>query len=121
MDQDKLGGKKEIQDTRFVTQFAGDPDYQMLPRSSDGQLLFLLNNIAKMKHSFVQMYRAKSRECEQKTCRIDELEKLVAEQEAKTLPPQHVTNIFNGEIKQMVGHVDQQTIQTKNTDERTND
>lgn len=51
VDQDKLGGKKEIQDTRFVTQFAGDPDYQMLPRSSDGQLLFLLNNISKMKHS----------------------------------------------------------------------
>ena len=51
VDQDKLGGKKEIQDTRFVTQFAGEPDFQMLPRSSDGQLLFLLNNIAKMKHS----------------------------------------------------------------------
>ena len=79
-------------------------------------------SIAKMKHSFVQMYRAKSRECEQKTCRIDELEKLVAEQDKRTLPPQQVTNnYFNGEIKQMVGHVDQQTIQTKNTDERTND
>ena len=51
VDQDKLGGKKEIQDTRFVTQFGDDPDFQMLPRSSDGQLLFLLNNIAKMKHS----------------------------------------------------------------------
>ena len=51
VDQDKLGGKKGIQDTRFVTQFADDPEYQMLPRSSDGQMLFLLNNIAKMKHS----------------------------------------------------------------------
>lgn len=51
VDQDKLGGKKEILDTRFVTQFADDPEYQMLPRSSDGQMLFLLNNISKMKHS----------------------------------------------------------------------
>lgn len=51
VDQDKLGGKKGIQDTRFVTQFADDPEYKMLPRSSDGQMLFLLNNIAKMKHS----------------------------------------------------------------------
>ena len=51
VDQDKLGGKKGIQDTRFVTQFADDPEYQMIPRSSDGQMLFLLNNIAKMKHS----------------------------------------------------------------------
>ena len=46
VDQDKLGGKKGIQDTRFVTQFADDPEYKMLPRSSDGQMLFLLNNIA---------------------------------------------------------------------------
>lgn len=51
VDQDKLGGKKGIQDTRFVTQFTDDPEYKMLPRSSDGQMLFLLNNIAKMKHS----------------------------------------------------------------------
>lgn len=51
VDQDKLGGKKDILDTRFVTQFADDPEFQMIPRSSDGQMLFLLNNIAKMKHS----------------------------------------------------------------------
>lgn len=51
VDQDKLGGKKEILDPRFVTQFADNPEYQMLPRSSDGQMLFLLNNISKMKHS----------------------------------------------------------------------
>ena len=79
-------------------------------------------SIAKLKHSFVQMYRAKSRECEQNKSRVEELEKLVAEQEKKTLPPQHVTNnIFNGEVKQMVGYLDQQTIQNSNTDERTDD
>ncbi len=51
VDADRLGGKKEIADTRFVTNFAGIPDFSMIPRVSDGQLLFLLNNIAKMKHN----------------------------------------------------------------------
>ena len=46
---DKLGGKKGIIDTRFVTQFGNDGDFSMIPRVSDGQLLFLLNNVAKMK------------------------------------------------------------------------
>jgi type I restriction enzyme M protein len=48
-DADKLGGKKDIQDTRFVTSFAGNGDFGMIPRTSDGQLLFLLNNVSKMK------------------------------------------------------------------------
>jgi type I restriction enzyme M protein len=50
-DADKLGGKKGIMDTRFITQFAGDAEFSMLPRSSDGQLLFLLNNVSKMKET----------------------------------------------------------------------
>ncbi len=48
MDAEKLGGKKEILDPRFVVDFDDDPAFAMIPRSSDGQLLFLLNNIAKM-------------------------------------------------------------------------
>jgi type I restriction enzyme M protein len=48
-DAEKLGGKKGIQDTRFVTSFGDIPDFGMIPRSSDGQLLFLLNNVSKMK------------------------------------------------------------------------
>ena len=51
MDADKMGGKKGIQDTRFVTQFADIPDFSMIPRVSDGQLLFLLNNVSKMKET----------------------------------------------------------------------
>jgi type I restriction-modification system DNA methylase subunit len=47
---DKMGGKKGILDTRFITKFAGDPEFTMIPHTSDGQLLFLLNNISKMKH-----------------------------------------------------------------------
>jgi type I restriction enzyme M protein len=48
-DAEKLGGKKGIIDTRFVTSFAGEGEFAMLPRVSDGQLLFLLNNVSKMK------------------------------------------------------------------------
>ena len=48
-DADKLGGKKGILDSRFITSFAGEAEFSMLPRVSDGQLLFLLNNVSKMK------------------------------------------------------------------------
>lgn len=51
VDADRLGGKKGIQDTRFITQFGETPDFSMIPRTSDGQLLFLLNNVSKMKET----------------------------------------------------------------------
>ena len=51
IDAERMGGKKGIQDTRFVTRFAGIPDFGMIPRTSDGQLLFLLNNVSKMKET----------------------------------------------------------------------
>ena len=50
VDAEKMGGKKEILDPRFVTTHGGDSDFGMIPRVSDGQMLFLLNNISKMKH-----------------------------------------------------------------------
>ena len=50
-DAEKLGGKKGIIDTRFVIDHAGDGEFSMLPRVSDGQMLFLLNNVAKMKET----------------------------------------------------------------------
>ena len=49
VDADKMGGKKEILDTRFNTYLEDGETMPMIPRTSDGQLLFLLNNIAKMK------------------------------------------------------------------------
>ncbi len=52
-DADKLGGKKDITDPRFVTNFADQSDYSMIPRISDGQMLFMLNNIAKMKENTI--------------------------------------------------------------------
>ena len=48
-DAEKMGGKKEILDTRFNTYLEDGEVMPMIPRTSDGQLLFLLNNVAKMK------------------------------------------------------------------------
>lgn len=48
-DAEKMGGKKEILDTRFNTYMENGETMPMIPRTSDGQLLFLLNNVAKMK------------------------------------------------------------------------
>ena len=48
-DAEKMGGKKEILDTRFNTYLENGDLMPMIPRTSDGQLLFLLNNVAKMK------------------------------------------------------------------------
>ncbi|NLO19384.1 MAG: SAM-dependent DNA methyltransferase [Ignavibacteria bacterium] len=49
IDQDKMGGKSGLTDHRFVIQYKDEPVYKMITRSSDGQLLFLVNKIAKMK------------------------------------------------------------------------
>lgn len=43
--------KKNIIDNRFVTSYGEESDFRMIPDVSDGQLLFLLNNISKMKNT----------------------------------------------------------------------
>jgi type I restriction enzyme M protein len=48
-DQERMGGKKGLHDQRFVITHAGEPDYSLMTRSSDGQLLFLANMLSKMK------------------------------------------------------------------------
>jgi type I restriction enzyme M protein len=48
-DLERMGGKDGIKDPRFLIQHAGDPEYSLLTRSSDGQLLFLANMLSKMK------------------------------------------------------------------------
>jgi type I restriction enzyme M protein len=50
-DLEHLGGKGDIKDPRFVTQQGGDPEYKMIIRSSDGQLIFLVNKLSKMKQT----------------------------------------------------------------------
>src|SRR5829696_558866 len=50
-DQKRMGGKTGIKDPRFVIEHAGDPEYSLITRSSDGQMLFLANLLSKMKHA----------------------------------------------------------------------
>ena len=49
-DMERMGGKKDIKDPRFLIEHAGDPEYSLITRSSDGQMLFLANMLSKMKH-----------------------------------------------------------------------
>ena len=48
-DLERMGGKKGLWDMRFIVEHADDPDYSLVTRSSDGQLLFLANMLSKMK------------------------------------------------------------------------
>jgi type I restriction enzyme M protein len=48
-DVERMGGKKGIRDPRFVFPYADDPDYSLVTRSSDGQMMFLANMLSKMK------------------------------------------------------------------------
>ncbi len=50
-DLERMGGKGEMKDPRFVIDHAGIPDLSLITRSSDGQLMFLVNKLAKMKQS----------------------------------------------------------------------
>lgn len=48
-DIEKMGGKDNILDTRFNVMLDDGTELKMIPKSSDGQMLFMLNNVAKMK------------------------------------------------------------------------
>lgn len=48
-DLEKMGGKNNLKDSRFIIKHGDNPEYSMIPRSSDGQLLFLVNKLMKMK------------------------------------------------------------------------
>ena len=48
-DLERMGGKKDMRDPRFVIEHAGDAEYSLVTRSSDGQMLFLANKLSKMK------------------------------------------------------------------------
>lgn len=50
-DLERMGGKDGIKDPRFVIEHAGDPEYSLITRSSDGQMLFLANMLSKMKQA----------------------------------------------------------------------
>jgi type I restriction enzyme M protein len=48
-DLERMGGKKDLRDPRFTINHAGDAEYSLITRSSDGQLMFLVNKLSKMK------------------------------------------------------------------------
>ena len=50
-DLDRMGGKSGMRDPRFVISHGDDPEFSMLTRSSDGQMMFLANMLSKMKHN----------------------------------------------------------------------
>ncbi len=50
-DLDRMGGKSDLKDARFIFEYGDDPEYKMITRSSDGQLMFLVNKLMKMKES----------------------------------------------------------------------
>ena len=48
-DLERMGEKKEVRDPRFLIEHNGDPEYSLITRSSDGQMMFLVNMLSKMK------------------------------------------------------------------------
>ena len=48
-DLERMGGKKEMRDPRFVVEHGDNPEFSLVTRSSDGQMLFLANKLSKMK------------------------------------------------------------------------
>ena len=50
-DLERMGGKKDFNDPRFIVKHDGDAEFKMITRSSDGQLMFQVNKLQKMKHT----------------------------------------------------------------------
>ncbi|MCY4319526.1 MAG: class I SAM-dependent DNA methyltransferase, partial [Alphaproteobacteria bacterium] len=48
-DLERMGGKKDMRDPRFMIEHGGDPEFSLVTRVSDGQMLFLANKLSKMK------------------------------------------------------------------------
>ncbi len=50
-DLQRMGGKRDMRDPRFVVEHGRDPEFSLATRVSDGQMLFLANMLSKMKQS----------------------------------------------------------------------
>lgn len=46
----RMGGKTGLTDPRFIVSHGDNPELKLVTRSSDGQLMFLVNKLSKMKH-----------------------------------------------------------------------
>ena len=51
VDLERMGGKRDLNDPRFIVEHNGDNAYSLVTRSSDGQMLFLANLLSKMKRN----------------------------------------------------------------------
>ena len=50
-DLERMGGKAGFNDPRFIVQHGDNPELKLITRSSDGQLMFQVNKLQKMKHN----------------------------------------------------------------------
>jgi type I restriction enzyme M protein len=50
-DLERMGGKKAFSDPRFIINHGGDAEFKLITRTSDGQLMFQVNMLQKMKHN----------------------------------------------------------------------
>jgi type I restriction enzyme M protein len=48
-DLERMGGKNDLTDPRFLIKHGDDPEFSLITRSSDGQLMFLVSKLSKMK------------------------------------------------------------------------
>ena len=48
-DLDRMGGRSGMTDPRFVIRHGNDPEYSLVTRVNDGQMMFLANMVSKMK------------------------------------------------------------------------
>ncbi len=48
-DLERMGGKQRMQDPRFLIEHGDNPEYSLITRVKDGQMLFLANKLSKMK------------------------------------------------------------------------
>jgi len=50
-DLERIGGKRDMHDPRFMIEHGDDPEFSLVTRVSDGQMLFLANKLSKMKRN----------------------------------------------------------------------
>ena len=50
-DLERMGGKEDMRDPRFLIEHGDNPEYSLVTRVSDGQMLFLANKLSKMKRN----------------------------------------------------------------------
>jgi type I restriction enzyme M protein len=48
-DLERMGGKGDISDPRFIIEHDGNPEFSLITPARDGQLMFLVNKLSKMK------------------------------------------------------------------------